>query len=494
MPSYVGFGRWRPGRLSPRTEEMPDVTLKETRGYGDVHVVVLAAGKGTRMRSALPKVLHRAAGLPLVEWVLRLARSLEPASITVVLGHGADAVRQAVEAPDLRFVLQEPQLGTGHALLQTKPLLEGASGRVLLLSGDVPLLSTASVRQVLDTQAAGAAVVVATSLVENPSGYGRIVRVDGGLERVVEHRDASADERQIREINSGVYAFDLGSLFEALAEVGSANAQGEFYLPDLVAIHRRAGRRVAAVMIEDPDEILGINTRVELAEVGRMLQRRVNDAHMTAGVTMVDPATAYVGPDVIIGQDTVLHPFVMLEGRTVIGSDCEIHGGVRVVDSALGDRVQVYNHTVVSASVIAADAHLGPFARIRPGSTLAEGVHVGNFVEIKKSTLGKKTKVGHLTYLGDASVGAGVNVGAGTITCNYDGERKHRTEVGDGAFLGSDSTLVAPVRIGAGAYVAAGSAITEDVPDGALGIGRGRQSNKSGWVAARWTNRGAGNK
>lgn len=473
---------------------MSDVTRGKAGEPTDVHVVVLAAGKGTRMRSTLPKVLHRAAGLPLIEWVLRLARSVEPTSITVVLGHGADAVRQVAEGPDVRCVLQEPQLGTGHALLQAKPLLEGVSGRVLLLSGDVPLLSTASVRRVLDVQARGAAVVVATASVDDPSGYGRIVRVGGALERIVEHCDASPDERAITEINSGVYAFDLGTLFAALAEVGSSNAQGEYYLPDLVAIHKRAGRPVDAVMLDDPGEIQGINTRVELAAVGRTLQRRINEAHMAAGVTMVDPETAYVGPDVVIGQDTVLHPFVMLEGRTVIGSGCEVHGGVRIQDSRLGDRVLVHNHTVIAASTIASDVHLGPFARIRPDSVLSDGVHVGNFVEIKKSTLGKATKVGHLAYIGDASVGASVNVGAGTITCNFDGARKHRTEVGDGAFVGSDSTLVAPVRIGAGAYVAAGSAITEDVPDGALGIARGRQSNKAGWATARSAKRETGNR
>lgn len=473
---------------------MPDVTGAGAGTGGNVHVVVLAAGKGTRMRSSLPKVLHRAAGLPLIEWVLRLARSLEPASITVVLGHGSDAVRQAVEAPDVRCVIQEPQLGTGHALLQTKDVLSGATGRVLLLSGDVPLLSTASVSRVLDAQARGAAVVVATAEVDDPTGYGRIVREGGALQRIVEHRDASPAEREIREINSGVYAFDLATLFEALAEVGSSNAQGEYYLPDLVAIHRRARRAVDAVILDDADEIRGINTRVELAEVGRVLQQRINHRHMTAGVTMVDPATAYIGPDVVIGQDTVLHPFVMLDGRTVLGAECEVHGGARIVDSTLGDRVIIHNHTVVTSSNLGSDAHLGPFARIRPESVISDGAHVGNFVEIKKSTVGTKTKIGHLAYIGDATVGSGANIGAGTITCNYDGQRKHRTTIGDGAFVGSDSTLVAPVNVGTGAYVAAGSSITEDIPDGALGIARGRQTNKPGWAAARSAKRRAGDR
>jgi len=312
-----------------------------------------------------------------------------------------------------------------------------------------------------------------------------MIREDGVLTRIVEHRDATAAEREVREINSGVYVFELAPLFTALARIGSANAQGEYYLPDLVDIFRRDGRVVDAVKVEDADEIRGINTRAELAEVGRVLQARINERHMAAGVTLVDPATSYIGPDVRIGQDSVLHPFVILDGHSAVGANCELHAGTRVSSSVLADSVTVFNHSVVQNSTIAAGAQIGPFARIRPDSEIGEHVHVGNFVEIKKSSLGRGTKVGHLTYLGDATVGAGVNVGAGTITCNYDGRKKHGTVIGDGAFVGSDSTLVAPVRVGDGAYVAAGSAITDDVPDGALGIARGRQVNKAGWVAGR---------
>ena len=463
------------------------------RMVNDLHVVVLAAGKGTRMKSGLPKVLHQAAGLPLIEWVLRLARSLDPTSITVVLGHGADAVRAAVEGPDVRCVIQEPQLGTGHALLQAQPVLAGATGRVLLLSGDVPLLRAASVARVLDVQRERqAAGVVATAEVPDPTGYGRMIRDNGALVRIVEHRDATPDEREVREINSGVYVFELAPLFAALARLGSSNAQGEYYLPDLVDINRRDGRVVEAVKLDDADEIRGINTRAELAEVGRVLQGRINAAHMAAGVTLVDPATAYLGPDVVIGHDTILHPFVILDGATSIGVGCELHAGTRISGSTLGDGVTVLNHSVVEASSVDGGARLGPFARIRPESSIGPDVHIGNFVEIKKSQLGKGAKIGHLTYVGDATVGAGVNVGAGTITCNYDGRKKHRTVIGDGAFVGSHSTLVAPVKVGAGAYVAAGSAITQDVPDGALGIARGRQTNKTGWVAARASKTDAG--
>ena len=459
----------------------------------DLHVVVLAAGKGTRMRSALPKVLHRAGGLPLIEWVVRLARSLEPRSITLVLGHRADEVRAWFsQANDVQFVVQEPQLGTGHALLQTQSLLEGKGGRVLLLSGDVPLLTAASVRRLLDAQAAQhAALVVATARVPDPSGYGRIVRESGRLARIVEHRDASPAERAIDEINSGVYVFDLAPLFGALAQVGSANAQGEYYLPDLVGIHAKDGRKVDAQIVPDADEIRGINTRAELAEVGRLLQARTNQALMAGGVTLVDPATAYIGPDVTIGQDSVIHPFVCLEGSTSIGDGCEIHAGVRVVDARIARNVKILNHSVVVESTIGEGADIGPFARLRPASAVGEHVHVGNFVEIKKSTLGAGTKIGHLSYIGDATVGAGVNIGAGTITCNYDGHQKHQTVIGDGAFVGSDSTLVAPVTIGSEAYVAAGSSITYDVPDGGLGIARARQANKPGWAAERAAKRAA---
>ena len=453
----------------------------------DLHVVILAAGKGTRMRSALPKVLHPAGGLPLIEWVVRLARSLEPRSITLVLGHGADEVRAWFsKAKDVQFVVQEPQLGTGHALLQTRSLLEDKAGRVLLLSGDVPLLTAASVRRLLDAQTAlRAAVVVATARVGNPAGYGRIVREGGRLTRIVEHRDASEAERAIDEINSGVYVFDLGLLFGALARVGSANAQGEYYLPDLVGIHAQDGRAVDAQVVADPDEIRGINTRAELAEVGRLLQGRTNQALMADGVTLVDPATAYIGPDVTIGQDSVIHPFVFIEGSTSIGANCEIHAGVRVVDTNIASNVRIFNHSVIVQSTIGDGAHIGPFARLRPASAVGERVHIGNFVEIKKTTLGAGTKVGHLSYIGDATVGAGVNIGAGTITCNYDGHTKHQTVIGDGAFVGSDATLVAPVTIGSEAYVAAGSSITHDVPDGSLGIARARQANKPGWAADR---------
>jgi bifunctional UDP-N-acetylglucosamine pyrophosphorylase / glucosamine-1-phosphate N-acetyltransferase len=450
----------------------------------DLHIVILAAGKGTRMKSDVPKVLHSISGRPLLGYVLAAADRLDPASTTLVIGHQGDLIEQAYAGyPVLRFVRQEPQLGTAHAVLQTEALLGEATGTLLLLSGDVPLL-TASTLEALVTahREAAAAATVLTATVDRPYGYGRIIRVNNEIARIVEERDASPAERQVREINSGVYAFDLQPLFPALKGIAAQNAQGEYYLPDLIGIYRKRRLPVATVQVDDPNEIRGINSRTELAEVGGLVRQKKNEELMAAGVTIVDPATTYVDPDVVVGADTVIHPNVYLEGQTEVGAACEIHSGVRIVDSTIGDRVTINNYTVITGSRVASEARVGPFAHIRPDSEVQEKAHVGNFVELKKTVLGAGSKASHLTYLGDATVGANVNVGAGTITCNYDGVRKHPTVIGDGAFIGSDSQLVAPVRVGEGAYVAAGSSIVEDVPPGSLGIARGRQSNIEGWV------------
>ena len=449
-----------------------------------LHLVILAAGKGTRMKSALPKVLHAAAGLPLIEHVLRTADRVSPQSVVVIVGHQAEMVQSALgDRGQLRFAVQEPQLGTGHALLQAEKALSGAAGTVLLLSGDVPLLKPETLRSLVAHHAAtGAAATVLTALIEDPTGYGRIERRDGRISGIVEHKDASAEQRRIREINSGIYAFDIGPLFDALRQIGSANAQGEYYLPDLVKIYRRRGLTVETLLLDDPREILGVNSRKELAQIGQILRTARNEELMAAGVTIVDPATAYIGPDVAIGSDTVLHPNVFLDGRTTIGANCEIQCGVRIVNSALDDGVFVNSYCVITDSRVARGAKLGPFAHIRPDSHVGEDAHVGNFVELKKTLLGRGSKASHLAYLGDAIVGDKVNVGAGTITCNYDGKKKSQTTIEDGAFIGSDSQLIAPVTIGKGAYVAAGSSITQDVPPGSLAISRGKQANKLGWV------------
>jgi bifunctional UDP-N-acetylglucosamine pyrophosphorylase/glucosamine-1-phosphate N-acetyltransferase len=448
------------------------------------HVLVLAAGKGTRMKSARPKVLHAAAGRALIDYVLDAAASLSPATVTVVVGHqGEDVARWVSARPGVRTVVQEPQLGTAHAVLQAEGALDGQAGTLVLLSGDVPLLSRGTLRALLDTHVtAGAAATVLTARLENPYGYGRIVRDDGAIARIVEERDASPAERAIDEINTGVYAFEVASLFSALRGIAASNAQGEYYLTDLVAAFRRTGRPVATVSVGDPREILGVNSRADLARVGAIVRQQVNEQLMAAGVSIVDPATTYIDAGVTVGPDTVIHPNVYLEGRTRIGSGCEILPNVRIVDGVIGDHVVINSFTVITESTVASDVRIGPFAHLRPGSDVRAGAHIGNFVELKKTVFGEGSKASHLSYLGDATIGAGVNIGAGTITCNYDGVNKNQTVIGDGAFIGSDSQLVAPVTIGEGAYVAAGSSIVEDVPPGALGIARGRQANIEGWV------------
>ena len=436
------------------------------------------------MKSAVAKVLHPAAGLPLIEHVLRTADTIEPASVVLIVGHQADAVQAALKSrAGVRFALQEPQLGTGHALLQAEAALEGATGTVVLLSGDVPLLRPQTLEGLVrQHQASGAAATVLTAVVEDPTGYGRIERHDGRIAAIVEHKDANAEQRAIREINSGIYAFDLEPLFAALRQIGSSNAQGEYYLPDLVRIYRERGLPVETVVLEDALEIMGVNSRAELAQVAEILRMSKNDELMAAGVTLVDPATAYIGPDVTIGPDTTIHPNVQLEGRTRVGSGCDIQSGVRIVNATLADNVIINNHCLIVDSTIGRGARLGPFAHIRPESNVGDDAHIGNFVELKKTTLGRGSKANHLAYLGDAVIGEKVNVGAGTITCNYDGTAKHRTTIEDGAFIGSDSQLIAPVTVGRGAYVAAGSSITDDVPAGSLAIARGKQVNKEGWV------------
>src|SRR5215204_1170042 len=456
-------------------------------GSSETHVVILAAGQGTRMKSSLAKVLHPIASRPMIERVLEIANAVDPATTTLIVGHKADAVREQLgKNQNLWFALQQPQLGTAHALQQAEPLLAGRAGSLILLSGDVPLLRPTTLKRLLEThRGSGAAATVVTATVDRPYGYGRIVRTDGRIARIVEERDASPAERQIKEINSGIYAFDLAPLFDALRSIASQNAQGEFYLTDLIAIYRRRKLPVEALLIENAQEIRGINSRSELAEVSRLVRQKKNEELMAAGVTFIDPATTYVDPEAEIAADTVLHPGVVIEGRTRIGAACEIQAYVRISNSEIGDRVTINSFCLISGAQVATGAALGPFAHLRPGTTVGEKAKVGNFVELKNTNLGPRSKANHLSYLGDATVGADVNVGAGTITCNYDGVNKHRTVIEDGAFIGSDSQLVAPVTVGKGAYVGAGSSIVTDVPAGALGIARGRQNNVEGWVKRR---------
>jgi bifunctional UDP-N-acetylglucosamine pyrophosphorylase / glucosamine-1-phosphate N-acetyltransferase len=439
------------------------------------------------MKSEHPKVLHRVAGLPMIEQVLATAAALNATSTTVVIGHEAESVRRALSRHEnLSFVVQEPQLGTGHALLVTAPGLERAQGTLLLLYGDAPALSVGTLKTLVDRHvAAGAAATVVTAVLDDPYGYGRVIRSGEQIARIVEEKDASPAEREIREVNSGIYAFALDGLFDALRSIAADNAQGEYYLPDLVAVFRRRGRRVETMTVADPAEIRGINSRSELAAASRIVRQQKADALMAAGVTIEDPATTYIDRDVQIGADTVVHPGVTLAGRTRIGRDCEIYGGVRIVDSELGDRVVVLDHSLVTGSRVANDARVGPFAHLRDGADVRERARVGNFVELKKTVLGEGSKSMHLAYLGDATIGANVNIGAGTITCNYDGERKNPTVIEDGAFIGSDSQLVAPVTVGRGAYVGSGATIREDVPAGALAVSAGKQRTLENWAVDR---------
>ena len=450
----------------------------------DVHVVILAAGQGTRMKSSLPKVLHPVAGEPMLEHVLRSAAALGPATTTLVVGHGADAIQTRLAGRSgLRFALQVPQCGTAHALQQAEPLLAGQGGTLVLLSGDVPLLRAETVRLLLAThQAAKAAATVMTAVVEQPYGYGRVIRTAGKIVGIVEERDASAAQRRGCEINSGIYAFDLPPLFDALRTIAARNAQGEHYLTDLVAAYRRRRLAVETQIVGDPREIRGVNTRSELSEVSTIMKQNKNAELMAAGVTIVDPATTYIDNEVEVGQDTVIHPGVLIQGRSKIGSACEIHASVRIADSEIGDRVTIRDFCLILDSHVAEGATVGPFAHLRSATDIGAGAKIGNFVEVKKTTFGAGSKAKHLSYLGDATIGTKVNVGAGTITCNYDGQQKHQTVIEDDAFIGSDSQLIAPVRVGKGAYVGAGSSITEDVPPGALGVGRGRQANIEGWA------------
>ena len=454
----------------------------------DLHVVILAAGKGTRMKSAMPKVLHPLAGRPLIEHVLCTVDALKTASTVLVVGHGADKVKAALaHRPNLQYVVQSPQLGTGHALQQAEPALKGKKGNVLVLYADVPLLEASTLQRLVETHRnAKAAATVLTAELTDPYGYGRIVRDAGGrVERIVEERDASSAQRAIREINSGIYALSIKPLFEHLNRLAADNAQEEFYLTDLIAMLRQSDLRVETLCLDSAGELRGVNSRLDLADLSQEVRQRKNRLLMMSGVTLEDPATTYVDAAVTVGEDTVLGPGVRLEGRTTIGEGCRIHAGCRLTNATVEDNVVVLDYCVIVESSVGKGAQVGPMAHIRPQSVVGADARVGNFVELKKTSLGKGSKANHLAYLGDAKIGEGVNIGAGTITCNYDGVTKHQTVIEDGVFIGSDSQLIAPVTIGKDAYVGAGSSITRDVPAGALAIARSQQVVKPDWATRK---------
>ena len=445
--------------------------------------VILAAGQGTRMKSSQPKVLHEIAGQPLVAWPVGLARRLDCATIAVVVGHGSDAVRDRLGNADLQFPVQTEQLGTGHALLSAEAALRGFSGTVLLLCGDVPLLQQETLQQLLDLhRAKTATVTVLTALVDDPYGYGRILRDGDQVRAIVEEKDATAAERTVREINSGIYAFEAPYVFDALRKVGRNNAQGEYYLTDIVAAACADGRTVCALQAGSVEEVQGINDRVQLAAAARVIRLRLNEELMRQGATLIDPETTYVDAGVQIGSDTIIHPNVSLRGRTVIGNNCIIDSGVVITDCEIGDRVHIKPGSVMAESKVGNAGAVGPMAHLRPGTILAGDNKIGNFVETKKAHLGPGSQASHLTYIGDAEVGSNVNFGCGTITCNYDGRDKHKTVVEDNVFVGSDTQFIAPVRVGRNSVIAAGSTITKDVPPDSLAIARTEQRNIEGWA------------
>jgi bifunctional UDP-N-acetylglucosamine pyrophosphorylase/glucosamine-1-phosphate N-acetyltransferase len=448
--------------------------------------VILAAGESTRMRSRRPKALHVLGGRRLIDYPLRAARALG-ARVVLVVGRGADDVRTAVgEAPDLAYVEQKERLGTGHALLQARGACGDGAAAVLVLPGDQPLMSEATLRALVDHhRATGAAATLLTAEVEDPAGYGRVVREGGRPVAIVEHRDATAAQRAIREIGTSTYCFDPKRLWPVLDRLTPQNEQGEYYLTDVVALLSKDGAPVEALAAPHPEECMGINDRKQLAEVAATLRRRTLERLMGEGVTILDPAATYVDDSVSVGADTLIYPGVVLEGATVIGTECVVGLGSQVSGSRIGDRVTLRPYCVLSDAVVEDEAQLGPFCHLRPQSQVGVGAKIGNFVELKKARIGRGAKVPHLSYIGDASVGDRANIGAGAITCNYDGVAKHETVIGAGAFVGTNSSLVAPVTIGEGAYVGAGSVITKDVPPGALAVARARQETRADWVARK---------
>jgi bifunctional UDP-N-acetylglucosamine pyrophosphorylase/glucosamine-1-phosphate N-acetyltransferase len=447
-----------------------------------IHAVVLAAGQGTRMKSKLYKVLHPVCGKPMVQHVVDTLASVQVEDIVVVVGYGADAVR-ATLGERVTYAFQAEQLGTAHAVQQAAPFLKEKQGTTFILCGDTPLLSAQTLTSLLHYhEQQQAAATVLTAVFSDPTGYGRIVRDDAGeVLRIVEHKDATPEERAIREVNTGIYCFDNQKLLQALKQVKNDNAQGEYYVTDCIGILREAGEKVVAFEAADPDETMGVNDRVQLSKAEAYMRKRIALHHMKNGVTIIDPATTYIEADVTIGQDTVIQPGTFLRGRTTVGADCVIGPQADLTDVNVEDGVSI-SYTVMVEAQVAAQATVGPFAYVRPGSEIGPHVKIGDFVELKNAKIGKGTKVPHLSYVGDAEIGEGVNIGCGTITVNYDGAAKHKTIVGDGAFIGCNTNLIAPVKVGRGAYVAAGSTINQDVPDEALAIARERQVNKLGYA------------
>ncbi len=450
----------------------------------DLSIVILAAGMGTRMKSSRPKVLHEAGGLPIVEHVVQSAASMAPAArIVIVTGHGAEEVESCLADYGTGFARQTEQKGTGHALMVASDQVAAKDGLLVVLYGDCPLLSAKTIERLLHRhEETGAAAVVITALLDDPTGYGRmLLDGEGNCLAIVEQKAASPEQLAVREINSGIYCFDAALLWRHLPEVTPNFASGELYLTDMIEILRRHGHHVKTLRVEDPAEILGINTRVELAQADHYFRERKVKQLMLDGVTIERPETVTIDKFVEIGPDSIVESFTQIRGHSRIGRGCRIGAGSILRNVTIADQVELHPYCVISDSTVESGAHIGPFARLRMHANVQRGAHIGNFVELKKTRLGAGSKAMHLAYLGDSQIGENANIGAGTITCNYDGQKKHATLIGDGAFIGSNSTLVAPVEIGSGAYIAAGSVITENVPTGTLALGRARQVSKPEW-------------
>lgn len=447
----------------------------------DKCVIILAAGQGTRIKSKFPKVTHKVCGKEMINHVIDTMKKAKLNNIDVVIGKGAELVKECTASRNVEYSMQSEQLGTGHAVKCAKDFLQGKKGVVAIFAGDAPLITVETVQKLIDTHINECNVAtVLSSLVEDPTGYGRIVRKNEEVEKIVEQKDCNAEEKLINEVNSAIYCFDIENLLVALEKIENNNAQGEYYLTDVIGIFKSEGKKVGA-FVTDFEETVGINSRVQLADAEKILRSRINKHHMTNGVTIINPENTYIGADVQIGPDTIIYPGCILEGTTTIGEDCIIYENCRVSNSIIGDKTSVESSVIIDSEV-GAGTSVGPFAYIRPESKVGDNVKIGDFVEVKKSTIGNGTKVAHLTYIGDASVGENCNFGCGTVVVNYDGKKKHKTIIGNNSFIGCNTNLVSPVEVKDNTYIAAGSTITKEVPENSLAIARAKQVNIENWV------------